>query len=55
MLMYIEMASSESLLRKIPAGRFGKPEEVADAALFLAKNQYANNCVVNLDGGLSAT
>jgi NAD(P)-dependent dehydrogenase (short-subunit alcohol dehydrogenase family) len=48
------MADSSDLLRQIPAGRFGKPEEVADAALFLARNQYANNCVVNLDGGLSA-
>ena len=41
-------------LAKIPAGRFGTVEEVADAALFLATNQYANNCVLNLDGGLSA-
>lgn len=39
----------------IPLGRFGAPEEVADAAYFLATNQYANNCVLNLDGGLSAT
>lgn len=45
---------SESLLSQIPAHRFGKPEEVADAALFLARNQYANNCVINIDGGLSA-
>jgi hypothetical protein len=27
---------------------------VADAAVFLATNNYANNCVLNLDGGLSA-
>lgn len=38
----------------IPLGRFGKASEVADAALFLATNKYANNCVLNLDGGLSA-
>ncbi|KAF2704569.1 NAD(P)-binding protein, partial [Pleomassaria siparia CBS 279.74] len=38
----------------IPLRRFGKPEEVADAALFLANNQYAHNCVINIDGGLSA-
>jgi len=42
------------LLHKIPLGRFGDAEEVADAAIFLAKNEYANNCVLNLDGGLSA-
>jgi len=29
-------------------------EEVADAAVFLAANSYANNCILNLDGGLSA-
>jgi len=34
--------------------RFGYPSEVADAVAFLAKNAYANNCILNLDGGLSA-
>ncbi|KAI9844940.1 MAG: hypothetical protein M1838_001972 [Thelocarpon superellum] len=38
----------------IPLNRFGQAEEVADAAIFLASNPYANNCVLNLDGGLSA-
>ncbi|CAI7569965.1 unnamed protein product [Penicillium bialowiezense] len=38
----------------IPLHRFGDPREVADAAVFLAQNEYANNCVLNLDGGLSA-
>lgn len=42
-------------LKGIPQKRFGTCEEVADAAIFLAANQYANNCVLNLDGGLSAT
>ncbi|KKZ67192.1 3-oxoacyl-[acyl-carrier protein] reductase [[Emmonsia] crescens] len=41
-------------LQSIPLHRFGTAEEVADAAVFLAMNQYANNCVLNLDGGLSA-
>jgi len=45
---------SEKVEKRIPLGRFGKPEEIAQAALFLAENEYANNCVVNLDGGLSA-
>jgi NAD(P)-dependent dehydrogenase (short-subunit alcohol dehydrogenase family) len=40
-------------LERIPLKRFGKPEEIAEAALFLARNEYANNCVINLDGGLS--
>ncbi|KAJ5097976.1 hypothetical protein N7532_004977 [Penicillium argentinense] len=38
----------------IPLHRFGDPREVADAAVFLAQNEYANNCVLNIDGGLSA-
>ena len=43
-----------ALASRIPLGRLGKPEEIASAALFLAQNQYAHNCVINLDGGLSA-
>ena len=42
-------------IARIPAGRFGKPEEVAEAIIFLIKNEYANNCILNLDGGLSAS
>ncbi|USP74248.1 uncharacterized protein yc1106_01522 [Curvularia clavata] len=45
---------STELEQRIPLGRFGTPAEIAHAALFLAENQYAHNCVVNLDGGLSA-
>lgn len=39
---------------QVPLKRFGTPEEVAEAVWFLATNRYANNCVLNLDGGLSA-
>ncbi|CAJ2511371.1 Uu.00g069960.m01.CDS01 [Anthostomella pinea] len=39
----------------IPLGRLGLAEEVAQAAVFLATNSYAHNCVLNIDGGLSAT
>lgn len=46
--------NAERLCETIPLGRFAAPEEIAQAALFLAQNQYAHNCVVNLDGGLSA-
>lgn len=44
-----------TLSQRIPLGRLAKPEEIASAALFLAQNEYAHNCVINLDGGLSAT
>jgi NAD(P)-dependent dehydrogenase (short-subunit alcohol dehydrogenase family) len=47
-------AEKTRLKDEIPLGRFGDPREVADAAVFLAQNEYANNCILNLDGGLSA-
>lgn len=47
-------ARSEAL-DTIPLKRFGEASEIADAAVFLAMNKYANNTVLNLDGGLSAT
>ncbi|OBT57206.1 hypothetical protein VE04_02703 [Pseudogymnoascus sp. 24MN13] len=50
----MEPALFESTKNAIPLQRFGTAEEVADAAFFLAANQYANNCTLNLDGGLSA-
>ncbi|KAJ4991304.1 hypothetical protein SVAN01_03202 [Stagonosporopsis vannaccii] len=46
--------NASQLKERIPLKRFGNPEEIAHAALFLAENQYAHNCVLNLDGGLSA-
>ncbi|PHH76289.1 hypothetical protein CDD80_1670 [Ophiocordyceps camponoti-rufipedis] len=44
----------EAYLNEIPLKRVADPEEVADAAVFLASNRFANNCVLNLDGGMSA-
>lgn len=54
---FVAMApeAKSQALDNIPLKRFGKVEEIADAAVFLARNEYANNCVLNLDGGLSAT
>lgn len=50
----MDPTARNSALEKIPLKRFGTVEEIAEATLFLAKNEYANNCVINLDGGLSA-
>jgi NAD(P)-dependent dehydrogenase (short-subunit alcohol dehydrogenase family) len=47
-------AARSEALNAIPLKRFGQASEIADAAVFLATNNYANNCVLNLDGGLSA-
>lgn len=44
---------TEEMLAEIPAGRFGKPEEVAYAACFIASNKasYINGTNVVVDGG----
>ncbi|KAK1147759.1 hypothetical protein N8T08_000272 [Aspergillus melleus] len=54
--MIADFSGSETnrLKETVPLRRFGQPHEIADAAVFLARNEYANNCVLNLDGGLSA-
>ncbi|PFH56655.1 hypothetical protein XA68_16194 [Ophiocordyceps unilateralis] len=44
----------EAYLKEIPLNRVADAAEVADAAVFLASNRFANNCVLNLDGGMSA-
>ncbi|KAK5997220.1 3-oxoacyl-[acyl-carrier-protein] reductase [Cladobotryum mycophilum] len=44
----------QAYLKDTPLNRVADPNEVAEAAVFLASNGYANNCVLNLDGGLSA-
>ena len=36
----------------IPLKHFGKPEDVASAAVFLAKNRYITGQVLNVDGGM---
>ena len=37
---------------KILLKRFGKSEEIADAVYFLASNEYVNDCILRIDGGL---
>ena len=43
--------------RKIPMARAGQPEEIAEAALFLAhpRNSYMTGHVLVVDGGMTAT
>lgn len=41
--------------RKAPLGRAGRPEEVADAVLFLIGNQFITGVVLDVDGGLHLT
>lgn len=42
----------DGVLRSIPLGRFGEPEEVAQAALFLLESPYVTGQVLVVDGGL---
>jgi 3-oxoacyl-[acyl-carrier protein] reductase len=42
----------EELRARVPVGRLGRPEEVADMALAILRNPYMTNQVVELDGGM---
>jgi 3-oxoacyl-[acyl-carrier protein] reductase len=42
----------EELRARVPVGRLGKPDEVADLALAILRNPYMTNQVVGLDGGI---
>ncbi|MBQ1993627.1 MAG: 3-oxoacyl-[Lachnospiraceae bacterium] len=42
----------DKLLENIPLGRYGQVEDIASAAVFLAKNTYITGQVLNVDGGM---
>jgi len=44
---------SKAILDRIPEGRWGRPEDIAGAALFLASKDadYLNGTIMNVDGG----
>ncbi|MGR3197718.1 MAG: SDR family oxidoreductase, partial [Paracoccus sp. (in: a-proteobacteria)] len=44
---------SKAILDRIPAGRWGRPEDIAQTAVFLAApaSDYVNGAIINVDGG----
>ncbi|NLM68311.1 MAG: SDR family oxidoreductase, partial [Enterococcus sp.] len=42
----------EQVTQNIPMQRFGQVDDVAQTAIFLAKNSYITGQVINVDGGL---
>jgi 3-oxoacyl-[acyl-carrier protein] reductase len=46
-------AAREAILARIPLGRMGAPEEVAEVVAFLAKHaSYVNGTVIHVNGGM---
>ena len=39
-------------MARIPVGRLGTPEEVADLTLAVLRNAYVTNQVISIDGGM---
>jgi len=55
MTHYLQDGGAEKWFEKIPMARFGKPEEIADVALFLASNMsnYVTGQVIGVCGGMN--
>ncbi len=45
----------DSIAARIPLGRWGEPEDIAGAALFLSQASYITSEVLKVDGGWSAS
>jgi 3-oxoacyl-[acyl-carrier protein] reductase len=53
MTVDLKDAARETLLSRIPMGRAGSPEEVAEAVCFFARASYVTGQTIVVDGGLS--
>ena len=50
----IEEKYKETIISKIPSGRLGEPDDIANAVIFLASSQsnYINGETLHVNGGL---
>jgi len=46
--------NNEELSKKIPIGRLGTPDEIAETVVWMVKTGYVTNKVVGVDGGMFA-
>jgi len=53
----VRAMSKDILLKSIPLGRYGRPEDIAPVAVFLASDEagYLTGQVITVDGGLSGS
>ncbi|CAM2770678.1 SDR family NAD(P)-dependent oxidoreductase [Prescottella defluvii] len=49
-------SASKSILERTPLGRFGRPEEIADSAVFLSSGEasFVTGTILYVDGGFNA-
>ena len=54
MTSYIDEKAKEELIKQIPLGRFGKPEEISQIIEFLVSDQssYITGQTIHVNGGL---
>ncbi len=51
--LQLDKGRNKAILERIPAGRWGKPDDIGGAAVFLASRaaDYVNGAILNVDGG----
>jgi 3-oxoacyl-[acyl-carrier protein] reductase len=49
----LSAAARQALLDRIPLGRAGEPEEIAEAVRFCVRSSYLTGQVIGIDGGLT--